>query len=296
MKVGIVHDSPVPTLSSRQLMLAFMKRGVESSYLRISRLSSIMDEHGIKVMYGSESGDFMDALIIRSLGFIATLEQVFRRVDILKQLELSGTLIINPIESMLKARDKYASIMALKAAGINVPPTAVVEEVFTAVEICRKWGDVVIKPMMGSMGYGSVRTSDPDIVFTIAKTWLTHGQPIYIQKYVPKPGRDIRVFVVGDEVLGGYYRYAPNGSWKTNVAQGARTEKIEKLNEEVIDMALKAVDTLKLHYAGVDIGEVGDDFVIFEVNAAPQWSGFMSATGINPSDKIAEYVIKLLKN
>ncbi|MEM4498699.1 MAG: RimK family alpha-L-glutamate ligase [Sulfolobales archaeon] len=296
MKVGIVHDSPVPTLSSRQLMLAFMKRGVESSYLRISRLSSIMDEHGIRVMYGSEAGDFMDALIIRSLGFIATLEQVFRRVDILKQLELSGTLIINPIESMLKARDKYASIMALKAAGINVPPTAVVEEVFTAVEICKKWGDVVIKPMMGSMGYGSVRTSDPDIVFTIAKTWLTHGQPIYIQKYIPKPGRDIRVFVVGNEVLGGYYRYALNGNWKTNVAQGARTEKIEKLDEEIIDMALKAVNTLKLHYAGVDIGEVGDDFVIFEVNAAPQWSGFMSATGINPSDKIAEYVIKLLKN
>ncbi|MEM1600719.1 MAG: RimK family alpha-L-glutamate ligase, partial [Sulfolobales archaeon] len=231
-----------------------------------------------------------------SLGFIATLEQVFRRVDILKQLELSGTLIINPIESMLKARDKYASIMALKAAGINVPPTAVVEEVFTAVEICKKWGDVVIKPMMGSMGYGSVRTSDPDIVFTIAKTWLTHGQPIYIQKYIPKPGRDIRVFVVGNEVLGGYYRYALNGNWKTNVAQGARTEKIEKLDEEIIDMALKAVNTLKLHYAGVDIGEVGDDFVIFEVNAAPQWSGFMSATGINPSDKIAEYVIKLLKN
>ncbi|MEM0504872.1 MAG: RimK family alpha-L-glutamate ligase [Sulfolobales archaeon] len=296
MKVGIVHDSPVPTLSSRQLMLAFMKRGVESSYLRISRLSSIMDEHGIRIMYGSEAGDFMDALIIRSLGFIATLEQVFRRVDILKQLELSGTLIINPIESMLKARDKYASIMALKAAGINVPPTAVVEEVFTAVEICKKWGDVVIKPMMGSMGYGSVRTSDPDIVFTIAKTWLTHGQPIYIQKYIPKPGRDIRVFVVGNEVLGGYYRYALNGNWKTNVAQGARTEKIEKLDEEIIDMALKAVNTLKLHYAGVDIGEVGDDFVIFEVNAAPQWSGFMSATGINPSDKIAEYVIKLLKN
>lgn len=296
MKVGIVHDSPVPTLSSRQLMLAFMKRGVESSYLRISRLSSIMDERGIKVMYGSEVGDFMDALIIRSLGFIATLEQVFRRVDILKQLELSGTLIINPIESMLRARDKYASIMALKAAGVNVPPTAVVEEVFTAVEICRKWGDVVIKPMMGSMGYGSVRTSDPDIVFTIAKTWLTHGQPIYIQKYVPKPGRDIRVFVVGDEVLGGYYRYAPNGSWKTNIAQGARTEKIERLDEEVIDMALRAVDTLKLHYAGVDIGEVGEGFVVFEVNAAPQWSGFMSATGINPSDKIAEYVIKLLKS
>ncbi|MEM0453613.1 MAG: RimK family alpha-L-glutamate ligase [Sulfolobales archaeon] len=296
MKVGIVHDSPVPTLSSRQLMLALMKRGVESSYIRISKLASVIDEQGIKVMYGNEVGDFIDALIIRSLGFLTTLEQVFRRADIIRQLEFSGTKIINPIESMLMARDKYASILALKAAGINVPPTAVVEEVFTAVEICRKWGDVVIKPMMGSMGYGSVRTSDPDLVFTIAKTWLTHGQPIYIQKYVPKPGRDIRVFVVGGEVLGGYYRYSVDGGWKTNIAQGARAEKIEKLDREVIDMTLKAVNTLKLHYAGVDIGETGEGFVIFEVNAAPQWSGFMSATGVNPSEKIADYVIKLIKN
>ncbi|MCS7108070.1 MAG: RimK family alpha-L-glutamate ligase [Sulfolobales archaeon] len=296
MRVGIIHDSPVPTLSSRQLMLAFMKRGVESFYVRISKLASVIDEQGIKVMYGSEVSDFMDSLLIRSLGFIATLEQVFRRADIIRQLELSGTLIINPIESMLKARDKYASILALKAAGVNVPPTAVVEEVFTAVDICRKWGDVVIKPMMGSMGYGAVRTSDPDLVFTIAKTWLIHGQPVYIQKYIPKPGRDIRVFVVGDEVLGGYYRYAPDGSWKTNIAQGARAEKIERLSEELVNMSLKAVNTLKLHYAGVDIGETDGGFVIFEVNAAPQWSGFMSATGINPSEKIADYIIKLLKN
>ncbi len=296
MRVGIVHDSPVPTLSSRQLMLAFMKRGVESPYIRISKLASIMDEYGIRVMYGSEFGEFIDALIIRSLGFITTLEQIFRRADVLKQLEFSGTLIINPIESMLKARDKYASIMTLKSVGIRVPPTAVVEDVFTAVEICRKWGDVVIKPMMGSMGYGSVRTSDPDMVFTIAKTWLTHGQPIYIQKYVPKPNRDIRVFVVGDNVLGGYYRYAPNGSWKTNIAQGARTERITKLSDEVIDMALKSVKVLKLHYAGVDIGESEEGFTLFEVNAAPQWSGFVSTTGINPCESIAEYVIKLLRS
>jgi ribosomal protein S6--L-glutamate ligase len=296
MRVGIVHDSPVPTLSSRQLMLAFMKRGVESVYFRISRLSIVIDEDRAKVIYGSEEGVSTDSLIIRSLGFIATLEQIFRRVDTLKHLELSGTLIINPIDSMLRARDKYASIITLNATGIKVPATAVVEDVFTAVELCRKWGDVVIKPMMGSMGYGSIKTSDPDIVFTVAKTWLTHGQPVYIQKYIPKPERDIRVFVVGNEVLGAYYRYAPKGCWKTNIAQGAKAVKIERIDDELVEMSLKAVKTLKLHYAGIDIGEGEDGYVVFEVNAAPQWSGFMSATGINPAEKIADYVIKLLKS
>lgn len=52
---------------------------------------------------------------------------------------------------------------------------------------------------------------------------------------------------------------------------------------------------LKLHYAGIDIGESSDGYVVFEVNAAPQWSGFMSATGINPAEKIAEYIIRSIR-
>lgn len=241
MLVGIVHDSPIPTLTSRQLMLAFMRRGVETAYLRLSRLASIISEGGVKILYNGEVSRGFDSLIVRSLGFIASLEQIFRRINVIKQLELYGSFVINPIESMIKARDKYASIIELKAAGIKVPDTAVLEDVFMAVELCRKWGDVVIKPMMGSMGYGSIKTSDPDVVFTIAKAWLAHGQPIYMQKYIHKPNRDIRVFVVGDEVLGGYYRYAPDGSWKTNIAQGARAEKISRLDDELINISLRAV-------------------------------------------------------
>ncbi len=293
--VGIVHDSPIPTLTSRQLMLAFMKRGVETAYLRISRLASIISERGVEILYNGELSREFDSLIVRSLGFIASLEQIFRRIDVIRQLELRGGFIINPIGSMVKARDKYASIMELRSAGIRVPDTAVLEDVFMAVELCKKWGDVVIKPMMGSMGYGSIRISDPDVAFTIAKAWLAHGQPIYMQRYINKPDRDIRIFVVGDEVLGGYYRYAPNGSWKTNIAQGARAEKINKLDDELINISLKSVEVLKLHYAGIDIGEGSDGYVVFEVNAAPQWSGFMSATGINPAEKIAEYVIRSIK-
>jgi len=295
MRVAVIHDSPIPTLSSRQLMLAFMRRGAETSYLRISRLVSVIDEGGIKVRYGAGDEVSLDAAVVRNLGFLASVEQIFRRVNIIRQIESSGTLVLNPINSMLMARDKYASILALRTNGLNVPATAVVEDVFTAVEIARRWGDVVIKPMMGSMGYGSIRTSDPDVVFIVAKTWLSHGQPIYIQKYVNKPDRDIRVFVVGDDVLGGYYRYAPEGSWKTNVAQGARTERIDKLSDEVRELALKATKVLNLHYAGVDIGECDSGYVIFEVNAAPQWAGFMSVTGINPAEKIAEYVVNTLR-
>ncbi|MCD6428536.1 MAG: RimK family alpha-L-glutamate ligase, partial [Desulfurococcales archaeon] len=182
----------------------------------------------------------------------------------------------------------------LKEAGLPVPDTAVVEDVFEVSEITKRWGTVVLKPLMGSMGYGSIKVNDPDVAFMIAKTWITHGQPVYIQKYERKGNRDIRIFVVGDEALGAIYRYAPPNTWKTNVAQGARVERAP-LDEELRELAIKASKTLGLLYSGIDIGETERGYVIYEVNSSPHWTGFMNATGINPAEKIASLVLNLVK-
>ncbi|MCD6323761.1 MAG: 30S ribosomal protein S6--L-glutamate ligase, partial [Desulfurococcales archaeon] len=98
----------------------------------------------------------------------------------------------------------------------------------------------------------------------------------------------------GDEVLGGMYRYAPKNEWKTNVAQGASVQQAE-LTPELEELALRATEVLKLHYSGVDIGEVEGGYVIYEVNAMPNWQGFHAATGISPASKIADLVISLAK-
>jgi ribosomal protein S6--L-glutamate ligase len=294
LRVAIIHDAPVPTSSVRHLLIAFIKRGADALYLRLSKLSAYIEEGNLRIGYGKTGDVELDAAVIRGIGFISSVEQIFRRINVLRQIEALGTLVINPIDSMLIARDKYATVVNLRKAGIPVPDTALVEDVFEAVEIVKRWGEVVIKPLMGSMGYGSVKASDPDLVYVISKVWLAHGQPIYIQKYIEKPSRDIRIMVVGDEVLGGIYRYTPEGLWKTNVAQGAKVEPAP-LNEELKELALKSTKALNLIYAGVDIGESKDGYVIFEVNSAPHWAGFMSATGLNPAEKIADYVISKLK-
>ncbi len=293
-KVAVVHDTPVPTPTSKQLLLEFIKRGVKATYLRISRLSVRIEEEGITIYYGRRRKLMLNACIVRGLGVALSTEMLFRRIDVIRGIEGSGALVINPPNSMLLARDKLMTVMKLKQEGINVPHTAVVEDVFEAVEIVRNWGTVVVKPIVGSLGYGSLKISDPDIMYVIARTWLSHGQPIYIQKFTRSSNRDIRVFVVGDEVLGAIYRYAPPNSWKTNVAQGGKAEKA-LVSDEVKEIAIKATKALGLLYAGVDIGECEDGYVVYEVNSSPQWSGFMSATGINPAPKIVELVIDLIR-
>ncbi len=54
-----------------------------------------------------------------------------------------------------------------------------------------------------------MKVSDADIAFQIMRTLLTFKKPIYLQKYVEKPNRDIRVMVIDGEVFGCMIRVAP---------------------------------------------------------------------------------------
>jgi len=287
--VAIIHEAPVPTWSSRQLILALERKGLRTAYLRPSRMSLEINGETVKLYYGLKVIEKPEAMLIRSFGFTVSTEQFFARLKILAILSSENVFTINPIPSIINARDKFHSLYILSKNGIPVPETLLTENVFLATEKTKEWGDVVIKPLMGSLGYGSVRTSEPDIAFHIGKVLASINQPLYVQKYVKKPQRDIRVLVVGEEVLGAVYRISKE-SWKTNVAQGARVVKAPKI-PEVEELALKATKALGLMYSGVDIGETPDGkYVVFEVNASPLWKGFQQATGINPADKIAELV------
>ena len=295
INVALIHEAPIPTWSCRQLIISLKNLGAKVSYLRVQKISvEILRKGNVKVYYGLRSIDIPDAQVIRSLGFALSIEQFFRRIQALKVLSDLDVFTINPIESMIIARDKFYSLFKLKENGIPVPSTTVTEDVLLAMEKVKEWKEVVLKPLMGSLGYGSIKTSEADVAYNIGRVLLSINQPLYVQEYIRKPQRDMRVFVVGDKVLGSIYRISYT-SWKTNVAQGAKALKAPKI-PEVEELALKATKALNLYYAGVDIAETPENgYVVFEVNAAPLWRGFQKATGINPADEIAKFVIDHIK-
>ncbi|MQL55897.1 RimK family alpha-L-glutamate ligase [Acidianus ambivalens] len=287
-----MHESQKVTEPSKELLVEIRDRGHTAYYIRPSKLNGIIDEE-IEFTYAGKKIS-LDGGIIRNLGFLLTTEQLAKRIDILIEMEKSGVVFINNPQSVLLARDKFESLMKLNRAGVPVPPTAMVEDPFEVMRLVEKWGEVVIKPVIGSLGLGSVRASDPDIAFRIAKAILSVNQPVYVQKYVKKPDRDIRAFVVGDRLLGSIYRIS-QGSWKTNVAQGAVVQ-VFKPSSEIEELSLKATKVLGLDYAGIDIVEdLEGGLKILEVNAAPLWKGFSSATHINPAKYIVEYLIQKIK-
>lgn len=297
MKIAVVSDHATPLWSARQIILALESLGVSTQYVRPSELVSVFGEEDHTVLHLPSLKPLdVDGAILRDLGTSLTLESFLRRTDVIRHLELIGTVVVNPVESMITARDKYRSLMLLSKAGIPIPKTYVLEDFMAVPKIVELWGKTVIKPIIGSMGFGIVMTENPDVAYTIARTLLQLKQPVYLQRYVEKPGRDIRVLVIGDEIVAAYYRVqtSPN-SWKTNVAQGAKPVLIPKPSKELENLALKVMDILNLHYAGIDFVESPEGYKVLEVNAAPQWRGLQKATGINPAIHLAKYVVSLIK-
>ncbi|WP_342789059.1 RimK family alpha-L-glutamate ligase [Metallosphaera sp.] len=293
-KIAVVHESPKVTEASKQLLLEIKNRGHTAYYIRVSRINSL-DEEGEKISYAGKTLE-IDGALLRNLGFLTTIEQMLRRVDVLREIENAGVTVMNNVDSMLLARDKYSSIIKLQRSGIPVPNTALLEDPFEVMRLTEKWKDVVIKPLVGSLGLGSVRVSDPDIAFRVAKSILSVNQPVYIQKYVKKPNRDIRAFVIGERLLGSFYRISQE-NWKTNVAQGALVQSIASADlKEIEEISVKATKALGLDYSGVDIVEDLDDgYKVLEVNAAPLWKGFEIATSLNPSKYIVDLLLEKIR-
>jgi len=294
LKIAIVHTRPTPPWSARQLILAFESLGASTTYLRPEEISSVFGGNEFDVLVrGTYQLDF-DAFMLRDIGFSITIEQFLRRITVFKHIEMMGIPVVNPVEGLILARNKYLSLLMLSRNGIPVPKTAVVEDPYVAYRFAQSWGSVVIKPIVGSMGFGALKLEDPDVAFVVARTLAQLGQPIYVQQYVEKPNRDIRVFVVGSQVIAAYYR-VQQGSWKTNIAQGARAVPMNRMDSELSEIAIKSCKILGLHYAGVDIAETKDGYVVLEVNASPGWKGLTIATGINPAVHIAKYVMELAR-
>jgi RimK family alpha-L-glutamate ligase len=133
--------------------------------------------------------------------------------------------------------------------------------------------------------------SDPDVALRVLRALDEVRAVFYIQRAIDHGGRDVRVFVVGGRVVGAIERVAPEGEWRTNVAQGARTRALA-LPREWEDLALRAAAAVSADYAGVDLLPARDGSVyVLEVNGIPGWQGLQQATGIDVAGAIADHVV-----
>jgi RimK family alpha-L-glutamate ligase len=217
-----------------------------------------------------------------------SLEQIIYRVDALHWLEERGVPVMNPPAAIERSVDKFYTTALLHEAGLPTPETIVCEGTNEAMAAVREFGDVVIKPIFGSMGHGMVRVSDPDVAFRVARSLERIRSVFYVQRVVDHGGRDIRAFVIGNRVLAAIERTATDHEWRTNVARGASVRSFE-LPAAWAELAVRAAALVGAEYAGVDLLPARDGSVfVVEVNGIPGWEGLQRATGVDVAGAIVE--------
>jgi len=234
----------------------------------------------------------LEAVIVRPVGR-GSLEEIIFRMDLLHRLERLGTYVVNPPSAIERSVDKYYTLALLEEAGLAVPRTVVAEDADNALKAFEELGgDVVVKPIFGSRGIGSVRVSEPNLAERVFRAVAFQHQVLYIQEFVSHGNYDVRIFVLGRRVLASMRRIAD--SWKTNVSLGAKPVAYRP-QSKVRKLALKATEIIGCEIAGVDVLETEKGPLVIELNSQPGWKGLQSVTEVNIADEIVRYMLDRLK-
>ncbi len=164
-------------------------------------LASELDADGLRIKAGEFDLSQADAVLVRTMP-PGSLEQVVFRMDLLARLEASGTPVINPPKALEAAVDKYLASTLLAAAGLATPDTIVCQTAEQAMAAFNQLGgDVVLKPLFGSEGRGIARLEDEALALRAFKLLEQLGSVLYLQRFIPHEGCDLRLLVLGDRVL-----------------------------------------------------------------------------------------------
>jgi ribosomal protein S6--L-glutamate ligase len=107
------------------------------------------------------------------------------------------------------------------------------------------------------------------------RSYLSLTTAAYIQEYLPSD-RDMRVVIIGKEVVHAYWRIAPEGEFRSNVAVGA-TIRLDAIPQKAIKLALDTAQKCRWNDVGIDIVEHAGQFYVLEANMKYGREGFRLA-------------------
>jgi RimK family alpha-L-glutamate ligase len=271
---------------TRELERAAGERGHEITVLPYEGLvASIGPAPGLRSRRSELDG--MDAVLARIIPS-GSLEQIIFRVDALHRLEDRGIPVVNSPRVIERTVDKLWTSALLEQCGLPTPETVVCDDVEEAFAAFRAMGDVIVKPLFGSMGLGMVRVADEEMAFRVFRTLEQIRGVFYLQRTIDHDGADLRAFVVAGRLVGAIERRAPG--WRTNLARGGTAREV-RLTDDLAALAVRAAAAVGADYAGVDLLTARDGTTyVLEVNGIPGWRGLQEATGLDIAGRLVDHV------
>ncbi|MGB2498324.1 MAG: RimK family alpha-L-glutamate ligase [Mariniblastus sp.] len=211
---------------------------------------------------------------------------------VLRQFEQMDIFCTNTAAGVTNSRDKLRCLQILSRHQIGIPETTFVRDKKDVLPAIERVGGapVIIKLLEGTQGIGVLLAETQQSAEGIIELLQSQKQSVLIQKFVSESkGRDIRAFVVGDQVIGAMRRVAQGQEFRSNVHRGAKTERVI-LDQNYCETAVRATQILGLRVAGVDMLEGADGPQIMEINSSPGLEGIENCLQLDIAGAIIDYI------
>lgn len=228
-----------------------------------------------------------DAVLDRSVSLTASLTAV-------RILEGYGVRCINPASVIEACSDKLATTIVLSRAGVPSPRVRVATSPEAGLEAVEAIGyPAVLKPTVGSWGRLMARVNDRDAAEAVLEHRDTLGSAaqkvFYVQEHIDKPGRDLRVFVVGGVPIAAIARSSAH--WVTNTARGASAVGLG-LTNGMADLAARSSAAVGADLCAIDLLECPRrGLLVNEINHSMEFRNSVETTGVSIPELVARHVL-----
>lgn len=256
----------------------------------------IEDAHGVLIKLNSES-------IKNNLFFVRTnLKYYTRAYKSMMILEKRGFIICNPLRVHSLCNHKYESMELLKSHGLPVPKqTLITKTVYDdtdlnkLIDLAGGKFPLIVKVTNGSKGVCVNKVGDETELIKVLEDYfyLDLDVQLLLQEMIESDG-DYRIHVVRSirdcKIIAAMHRKSTNKKdVRNNYSAGGEVSDLKNIPEEMVNLALKAVEKIEGNWIGVDIIGNKGNYKILELNSSSGVMGINKATGKNIAQLVVDY-------
>jgi len=212
---------------------------------------------------------------------------------VIRHFERMGVPVINSSDAIDNVKDKLYTHQILAQSNLDIPKTMLLRHPIDVDFVQKNIGfPVIVKKISGSYGRGVfLAENKKQLRQLVTMAELTKkSYDIIIQEFVKDTwGKDLRVFVVNNKVVGCMMRQATDDDFRANITRGGEGFPYE-VNEQIEWLSSESSKALHLDIAGVDLLFDNGGYKICEVNSNPGFEGMETFTKKNIAGEIVSFI------
>ena len=285
----LVKDRFWESYETNRLIEEFQKQDIEIQLVDPNTIDIFVNKDNKKsILVNGEPSDLPKFVFPRTGSgtsyYIKAVIRHFERMDI---------PVINSSDAIDNVKDKLYTHQILAQSNLDIPKTMLLRHPIDVDFVGKNIGfPVIVKKISGSYGRGVfLAETKKQLRQLVTMAELSKkSYDIIIQEFVKDTwGKDLRVFVVNNKVVGCMMRQSTDEDFRANITRGGEGFPYE-VNEQIEWLSSESSKALDLDIAGVDLLFDNGGYKICEVNSNPGFEGMENFTKKNIAGEIVSFI------